>query len=370
MKQKKQQSSWYRIHLTRRQLLSLIVGTGGLLFAVGAAWFGPRLLGQSAQDDLSTASAAAVERSAQVQTFTRWLDGTVVENETAARPHPIGIMIENMITVRPQAGLQDAAIVFETLAEGGVTRFLAMFAGPGSNQKEIGPVRSARPYYVEWLSEYDALFGHAGGSPDALRSIEGFGIKDLNGIGSEGKYFWRDRARAAPHNLFTSSELLSRALRDKNLTLQTEGFHAWPYKDDVPAAQRPASQSVRVQFSGPAYGVEYRFDPATNTYLRFNGGQKHADANTGEQIRVKNVIVQILPPIVAVGEKGRLTLNVTGTGKGFVFTDGGANIVTWKKDNRTDRTRFFYDSGKEAQLNRGNTWVEIIPEGNAVEYGA
>src|SRR5690606_5184428 len=186
------------------------------------------------------------------------------------------------------------------------------------------PVRSARPYYVEWNSEFDALYAHAGGSPDALQMISGFGVKDLNGIGREGKYFWRDRGLFAPHNLFTSSELLYSALSDKQLTDVTSVFESWHFKDDKKAEERPTAESyIKIKFSSFAYETEWRYRRATNTYARFNAGIPHEDFNTKEQIHANNVVVQIVPPILDIGEKGRLTLDVHGSGKALIHIDGG-----------------------------------------------
>lgn len=302
--------------------------------------------------------------------FTRTLDGVVVDSADSANPYPVGIMIENLPTVRPQTGLAGASVVYETLAEGGSTRFLALYAGAGDHLNTIGPVRSARSYYLEWLSEYDGLFAHAGGSPDALQMIEAFGIKALNGIGRGAQYFWRDRGLSAPHNLFTSSELLTRALRDTGLDTAVPIFTPWRFKDDRDLSVRPGSgQYTRIHFSGRVFEVEYRYDQATNTYLRSNGGELHVDALTHQQLRANNVIVQMIPPILGVGEKGRLTLDVTGQGQALMFLDGGVNIGTWKKEGRTGRTQFFFENGDQAELNRGATWIAILPSDSKVEYG-
>ncbi|MFH1171657.1 MAG: DUF3048 domain-containing protein [bacterium] len=299
----------------------------------------------------------------------RLLDGEPLP-AGSAQPYPVGVMIENLAQVRPQAGLADASIVYETLAEGGATRFLALFEGPGDHLEKIGPVRSARPYYLEWNSEVDALHAHAGGSPEALQEISGFSIKDLNGIAHGAKYFFRDHTIAAPHNLFTSSDLLTRALADIGLAAATPTFTSWQYKDDPPIAARPADGAyAKADFSGRTYAVEYRYARATNDYARLNAGVPHTDALTGQQIHVKNVILQIIPKILDVGEKGRLTLDVTGTGKALLFIDGGANVGTWSKKDRTSRTDFFFEDGKPAVFTRGSTWVEVTPEDEGVSYG-
>lgn len=299
----------------------------------------------------------------------RLLDGVQVERKADAESRAFGVMIENLPETRPQSGLSAASVVYEALAEGGSTRFLAVYPMTLAGVPRLGPVRSVRPYYVEWLSEYDGAIVHAGGSPDALRMIQNDGILDVNGIGGEAKHFWRDRGYAAPHNLFTSSDNLSSALDGREQ--RNASLAPWTFKDDTSLEARPADdQYIRVKFSGLAFETEFRYRSATNTYARFNAGKPHTEANTGEQLQAKNVIVQIIPKVLAIGEKGRLTLDVHGDGRALIFLDGGMNVGTWRKADRTGRTEFFFEDGTPAQLNRGTTWVEVVPEDKAVEYGA
>ncbi len=325
----------------------------------------------SAVDASASGAATSTLPEEPPKPLYRVLDGVEVSSTDEVNPYPIGAMIENLPVVRPQPGLSFASVVYEALAEGGATRFLAVYAGAGPEQmNKLGPVRSARPYYLEWWAEYNGFYAHAGGSPDALQMVREFGYHDLNGIGGEHQYFWRDRGIAAPHNLFTSHELLADAIHDRQYEKNNLPIQPWRFKDDRPLAERPASgQFVRVNFSGLAFQTEWRYDQSTNTYLRFNAGQIHTDALTGEQLRAKNVIVQMIPPIRGVGEKGRLTLDVNGTGKAYVFVDGGMNIGTWKKESRSGRTVFFYENGKEVELSRGATWISVLPETQTVEYG-
>ena len=357
----------------KKNRLTLFVLIGLLVVGTALSWgWLVSLAGTFALETSSvseTVSAPVLPVQAATEPAARFLDGLPLTDER--QPYPMGMMIENLPEVRPQSGLSNAAVVYEALAEGGATRFLALFNGPGSHLAKIGPIRSARPYYLEWSSEYNAAYGHAGGSPDALQMIDGFGIMALNGIGREAKYFWRDRGIGAPHNLFTSSELLSRAARDLALEEKTPSFLSWHFKDEKGVAERPSGEPyVTIKFSGYAFETEYRYRQATNDFARFNSGLPHEDALTGEQIRAKNVVVQIIPKILDVGEKGRLTLDVHGTGKALIFVDGGMNVGTWSKKDRTSRTEFFFEDGRPAELNRGSTWIAVVPEDKAVEYGS
>ncbi|MFH0804973.1 MAG: DUF3048 domain-containing protein, partial [Patescibacteria group bacterium] len=311
---------------------------------------------------------AGTAASTDVGTSTyRLLDGVAVAADTASF-WPYAVMVENLPTVRPQRGLGSASVVYETLAEGGSTRFMAVY-DPGVAVPTILPVRSARPYYLEWASEYGALYAHAGGSPKALTVIrENSDINDANGLGSESRYFWRDRSLPAPHNFVTSSTSMTYALRDMQLLDRPAEFQPWLFKDDTLPAERGADgQVVEFNFSsGKSYLVEYRYDQQQNRYFRSNAGVPHLDANSGSQITVTNVIVQLVDQPKLEAEKGRLDINVGGTGTAWVFRDGQTIQATWRKASRTDRTRFYDQAGAEVQLGRGVTWVHVLPKSQSV----
>lgn len=303
-------------------------------------------------------------------TFIRKLDGKIVDSKEQASYWPYAVIIENLLSVRPQSGLSQASVVYETLVEGGATRFMAVF-DPSEITTEIGPVRSARPYYLEWSSEYDALYVHCGGSPTALKIIrENSDIKDLNQISRDASYFWRDRSKSAPHNLFTSSQNMNFALRDKGLRDQSTDFQQWKFKDEANLDNRGDNgKSVIFNFSyGLTYKVRYEYNKEKNVYLRFNADQPHLDKNTNKQIEVKNVIVQLVDEPVLSGGQGRLDINVGGEGKAWIFRDGQVIEGIWKKASRKGRTLFYDQAGQEIEFNRGNTWVHVVPKTQDVSY--
>ncbi|MDD5040737.1 MAG: DUF3048 domain-containing protein, partial [Patescibacteria group bacterium] len=204
-----------------------------------------------------TGGSAAMVDIAQGDTglVARLLDGVMVAEDTA-HYWPYAVMIENLPSVRPQKGLSQASVVYETLAEGGATRFMAVF-DPSGIVPEIMPVRSARPYYIEWVSEYGALYAHAGGSPKALTVIkENADINNLEALSRDAVYFWRDQTIGAPHNLVTSSEKMTFALRDKGLDTKEAVFRPWQFKDDAPLEARgETGKTVGFNFS---YGLSYK----------------------------------------------------------------------------------------------------------------
>ena len=323
-------------------------------------------------DTLVTIGAAAMidtEDNMMVNN-TRRIDGIIVNSPDKANFWPYAVMIENLRSVRPQSGLSQAAVVYEALVEGGATRFLAVF-DPSEIIPEIMPVRSARPYYIEWASEYNALYVHAGGSPKALTVIwENPDFKDLEALSRDSKYFWRDTTKYAPHNLVTSSEKMNFALHDKELIDTKAKYQSWKFKDDATQEERGADgKKLEFNFSyGTTYLVGYTYNQEQNYYLRENANEPHLDKNTGKQIAVKNVIVQLVEGPVLNGGAGRLDIFVGGEGKAWVLRDGEIIEGIWKKGSRTDRTLFYDMDGNELELNRGNTWIHIITKTQDVTY--
>lgn len=296
----------------------------------------------------------------------RKLDGILVGEDVPIDTVPRAVIIENLEKVRPQSGLSRAGVVYEALAEGGITRFMALYdADPIGS---LGPVRSARSYFVDIASEYDPLFAHAGGSPDALLKIPNAQLEDVNQIGGDQQYFARDTALDAPHNLFTSSELLTYALRDKRILDEKSLFEAWSFMDDVPSSQRiDREQVVDIDFSSSDYSVSYEYDFESNVYLRSNGGVAHVDLETGEQIQPKNVIIQYVDQRV-VDEEGRLVIDVVGEGDALVFSNGSVTKGSWIKRDEKSRTKFVDEEEGVIKLVRGQTWVELVPKEKEVIF--
>lgn len=296
----------------------------------------------------------------------RRIDGVLV-NPGEADLYPVAVMVENMTTARPQSGLDEANIVYEALVEGGITRFMALYAG--EHAQEIGPVRSSRPYYLDWVKEYDALYVHCGGSNLALKLIDVRGIKDLDQItgGGASRFFWRDKNRYAPHNLYTKTDFLNLALRDAGLIDQKPNYDSWLFKDDKKLEERLSDEKfLEINFSTNSYKVRYEYDRENNVYLRYLGGLPHKDKISGNQLRAKNIILQYVKARLIDAE--HLEMDTIGEGKAMVFRDGEAILGTWKKLTRESRTEFFDKKGQKIELNRGNIWIEIVPPDREVKY--
>ncbi len=295
--------------------------------------------------------------------------------------YPVFIIFDNHPDSRPfHSGFSEAAFVYEYLAEGGSTRFGAVFAG-APKSKKIGPIRSARPYTVDIASGWGALFMHAGGSPEALDLIKSrkTDITDLNEISSFGPiYFWRDNQIRAPHNLFTSGKMISDALEyfelsepfdDKILLALKSGKGGQEIVSGESAFEKTAN-SVYIDFSpGLEFDAHYEYDPQKGCYLRFMGGIAHKDSLTGEQILAANIIVQkVLFESFYPSGYERIKIDMTGEGEAMFFKDGKMTKGTWKNIGQNSQTEFFGEDGSEFILKPGQTWIEIVPGERVVSF--
>jgi hypothetical protein len=276
-----------------------------------------------------------------------------------------GIMVENSIDARPQAGLSQAMVVFEAVAEGGVTRFLALYQD--TSPPNVGPIRSARPYYVAWALGFDAGYAHVGGSPDALADIKAWGVRDLDQFHA-GAYYQRVPTRPAPHNVYTSVTKLNQLETSRGYTSST--FTGFVRKQEAPAKQ-PTAKTINLTLSGAVYNVHYDYNAATNSYNRSEGGAAHVDANTGAQISPKVVIALVIPESNgALDASGAYYSNYAfiGSGAAYVFQDGTVTTGQWAKSGNATQLTFTDASGKPIALNAGQTWLTAISATTKLSY--
>ncbi len=288
------------------------------------------------------------------QKFYSPLTGIEVSEEDSKRP-VTGVMIENSPEARPQSGLQEAGVVFESVAEGGITRFLAIFQE--SRPAMIGPVRSVRPQFASWIAGFDAGLAHVGGSDIPLQKLRSGAIRDLDQFFNPDTY-WRSNDRYAPHNVYTSDERLQALNKAKGYTGST--FTSWERtKKEVPSAT-PNASSIDVPISTGMFAVSYTWDPTTNSYRRSVGGAAHIDREKG-QITPKVVIVLQVPHDVIRDSNGYGYPDVNGSGKAWLFQDGTVQEITWSKASDKDQIAFKDAEGKTVKLNAGQTWITAIP---------
>ncbi len=307
---------------------------------------------------------------AKEKTVVSPLDGLYYP-ESVANRHALGVMIENHPDSRPQFGLSDASIVYEAQAEGGITRFLAIF-GPKLPEK-VGPVRSARTYYAHWCAEYSCDYAHVGGNIDALDLIPKLTINDLDqfryGVSKYDSAYYRIARKgiATEHTMYANPEKLYKIAQSNGWPM-ADGFPAINFKEEAATANRPTSQKIAVDISSKQFNVVWDYDPATNSYTRAMAGTTHVDGKTSQPIKSKVVIVQEVksqPTVTRINEQG-LILDTVGTGKATIIQDGKAVIGTWKKSSLKDRTIFMDDQGREISYNPGQRWIMAVNPGTAV----
>ncbi|MEK7461124.1 MAG: DUF3048 domain-containing protein [Patescibacteria group bacterium] len=344
-------------------LIALIVIYAGIV-----AWFrygGQDTSSQTNQRGDANNQPTVTTASSTPTLVTDNLDGTQVAAPLANR-RPLGVMIENHPDARPQFGLGQASVVYEAIAEGGITRFLAIF---GANDvAKVGPVRSARSYYLDWALEYDAAYAHVGGNIDALDLIKQLAIHDLDQFALGTRAYRREPRGgvALEHTMYADTNAL------RTIDLEKYGSNQdWTkptFKADEAREHRPTSQVVNIDFSSPDFTVRWTYDPETNTYLRQMGGVPHKDGATGDTLRAANIFVQTVqraPIVTRINEHG-YKMDTVGTGSATVFQDGKKIEATWKKASHTAPTVFTDAEGKVIARNPGVTWFEIVPPESTV----
>jgi len=293
------------------------------------------------------------------------LSGLPITDASLNKKPVTAVMVENSTFARPQSGLSQAGVVFEAQAEGGVTRFMALYQD--TTPTNVGPIRSARPYYIQWALGFDAAYAHVGGSPDALSDITSWGVQDMNQF-YNGSYFHRITTRDAPHNVYTGIDTLNQLEASKGYTSTYTGF---PRDAKAAPLKQPTASSIALDISGPVYNPSYVYDPITNSYNRSTDGTPDVDANTNKQLS-PSVVIAIVVPLSqgALDSSGAYysDYNVLGNGTAYVFQNGGVTTGQWHKASNTSQVTFTTSSGQTILLNRGQTWIAAVSSNSQVSY--
>jgi len=290
------------------------------------------------------------------------LSGLPVLPEINERP-VTGVMIENSREARPQSGLSHASVIFEAIAEGGITRFLALFQD--NEADSVGPVRSVRPYYVQWCMSFDCAISHAGGSPEALANIRAWGTKDLDQFANSAPYT-RVADRYAPHNLYSSIPKLRELETAKGYGKAT--FTPLARKAAAPS-KTPAASQIQVNISSGAYNSSYSFDAKANTYARNQNGAPHMVVASGDnQVQLApSVIVALTMPYGVAADK-HSQYGVVGSGEARVLQDGMVTVGTWSKADVAAPLSLTGADGQPLALNPGQTWFVAVASSGLVTY--
>lgn len=331
--------------------LAIIAAVALFAFAFRGLWQGPETMDREPD---------TLNRVVRHPLSGVWLD------EEAATPRVYGVMVENHFDSWPQSGLEEAALVIEAPVEARVPRMIAFFSEEQEVEK-IGPVRSARPYYLDWNAEFDAVYAHVGGSPAALELLQVDDTINIDEFSNEW-FFWREnKTRSAPHNVYTSIELLKSAFErfESRFGAQDNEWESWEFKEDAEARAVggelvASAPSISIDFAGEPYVITWDYRGENNDYRRSQGGEPHEMEN-GALIDTNNVVV-METDVRILDSVGRRSVRTTGEGMALVFQDGGMIEATWKKPSRNKRLRFYHrDSGKEIAMNAGTTWIEVVP---------
>lgn len=287
-------------------------------------------------------------------------DGLYVSEKVANRT-PLAIMIENQTDSRPQSGLYDASLIYEAIAEGGITRFMAVYVW--GEPEKVGPVRSARTYFIDFANELGAFYAHVGGNLDALEKIKTDKILDLDQFKYGKKAYWREpeKGKATEHTMYTKPAKLWEIAKENKWEMEGN-YQSFDFKEDLDISGRPESASVTIDFSQPSYKVRWIYNREKNSYKRELGGLPHQDKLNKKQLEAKNLILadyERWQSPTEIGEQG-FALKTIGSGKSKICLDGKVIEGTWQKDSRTSRTWFYDSNGSKIKFNRGQFWIEII----------
>lgn len=301
-----------------------------------------------AQEDTATPTPTA-----QASSFYQ----NVVESDT----RPIAIMIDNdNKSSWPHAGLSDAYLMYEAMVEGGATRIMALFKN--ATTEKIGPVRSSRHYFLDWVMENDANYVHSGWSPKAESDIGDLGINNINGIlGTDSAAYWREeKYKGDYHSLFTSMEKINAMIGTKGYPTTSEVRNINFVKNEVELTDASAANHITIPYTQGFYQVDYSYNTDTKTYDRSMNQSPH-QLQEDKVLSPKNIIIQFAKNYSLGDGTARQNVETTSGGDGYYFTNGKYIKITWSKVSRRDKTIYKDESGKEIMINPGQTMIQIVP---------
>ena len=340
-----------RDFINRHRIATMCI-CGAILIAIGGAVAFVLTYRAPVADTAYHAPAKKAPKTAEK--YYSHLNGIEVASKADLSKPVTAIMIENSPDARPHSGLKQAEVVYEAIAEGGITRFLTLFQQ--HKPQLIGPVRSLRMYYVDWLAPYQASVAHVGGSHASLQEIRNGKYRDIDQF-FNGSSYWRANDRRPPHNVYTSFEKLDALNASKGY--KSSQFTSFA-RADGKASDKPNAVSIDINFSSSWYNTHYDYDKASNTYLRSIGGQASNDREEGRL--APSVVIALHVNETTVMEDGwRQSIVTTGTGTATVFQNGTVAECTWRKNDRFSPLELIDAAGKPVALNRGQTWIAAVP---------
>jgi len=288
-----------------------------------------------------------------------FLTGELISTEIGRR-RPFAVMINNVEKALPQSGIGQASILYEAIVEGNITRMMAVFEDTTELEK-AGPIRSARHNYIDFAMDNEAIFVHYGWSIFAENKISDLGLKTLNGLSSyEKTVFYRATDRQAPHNVYTSGEMLEAGVTavgiEPLLSENYEGRLSFFKEDTVPGTGTTAN-NVSIPFTSSSKLV---YDHSKGEYAKFEFGAEHVDAQTGEQLYFKNILIQFVD-YSTISNEGHQDMALNGSGRAILITNGKAVDITWERESDSDHTKYYHSDGTQTQFNIGKSYFAIVP---------
>ena len=280
---------------------------------------------------------------------------------------PIAVMIDNAEEAWPQAGLTKAYVVYEIVAEGGITRLMALFKG--QDIENIGPVRSSRHYYLDYALEHDAIYVHFGWSPQAESDIKTLAVNNINGLVESASSFWRAKGKYSPHDVVTSTEKILKIAERKEYRTTSEQDSVLNYTtEDIKLEEGIDATNVKIPHS-KYQKVEYKYNEETQRYTRYARGKLQEEWYIDEEVTTKNIIITFCDNYTLQDgeEKGRQAISNIGEFKGYYITNGKAIEIICIKNSRTSQTLYKDLNGNEIEVNDGNTFIHICPKNTNVQ---
>ena len=313
----------------------------------------------AAETESETEAETVAEALPEGQMYS-FLSGEPIDR-TIGMQRPVAVMINNIEEATPQqCGTSQADVLYEAIVEGGITRLMAVFQDTSKIEK-VGSVRSARHNYIDFANNFDAIYCHYGRSYYAMERIAQDGIQTVSEYVSSA--YFQDNNYPAPHHIFASGETLEAGIAEigveRNLPDDYQGCFVFNTEDTEPDYGTIANTvAIPYTFSKPS--LEY--DSETKLYNKFQYGAPHTDANTGEQLTFKNVIIQYANyQTIADSVEGCQDITLDGEGDALYITDGKAVNVTWKRADKNDQTRYYTEDGQQLSMNPGKTYIAVVP---------
>lgn len=316
--------------------------------------------GQETSSETSSDTEEEEEVDTEGKIFSKLTGLEITEEQSKKRP--IAVMLDNHYKARPQAGLSDAEVVYEVLAEGFITRYMAIFQA--HEPSVIGPVRSARPYYIERALEFKPLYVHVGGSMQALTNIINFNMADIDGLSVGAGVFNRTSHKKMPHNAYSNHDGIRKEADRKGYFTEVD-FAGMPISHTSYDLEGQEANHVSIQYKKSSasdsigYSVAFRYDPEEKNYLRYVNGAEHLDEETKIHLRADNIIIQQAKH-KTLDSAGRREITMVGSGSGYYVNKGMYVPITWKKKDLYSQTQYYFENGEELILNPGITWVQVV----------